>query len=118
MDRDTILKVNNRGETLFMRTTTDAAFAELMESANEHLTKAELAALLEQADSWGYTALMYHSQYGRSKLVRQLIAAGVDVNAKKLSGSGQDAPITALSLAERNGFTKVVKLLKDAGATE
>lgn len=64
-------------------------------------------------DREGKTALMYavKDSYNQQK-VRLLIEAGADVTAKDNNGN------TALSLAKQSGYTKIVQLLLDAGATE
>ncbi len=61
--------------------------------------------------SGGYTAIMFAAQNGYDDVVATLIAAGANVNVR--SGS-----TSALSLATRGNHTKVVELLKKAGATQ
>ncbi len=49
---------------------------------------------------------------GDSHIVRMLLVAGANVNAKDRNGSG------ALAVARDRGQTEVVELLKNAGARE
>jgi len=57
-----------------------------------------------------YTALILASRYGHIEIVKLLIVAGADVNAK--GGIGN----TALQGASRYGHTEMVKLLRAVGA--
>jgi ankyrin repeat protein len=57
------------------------------------------------------TALITAAYNGHTPVVRELLAAGADINAKL--GDGSFA--TALILASRNGHTDVVQLLEQAG---
>jgi len=65
----------------------------------------------------GFTALMYAAGYGRIEVVKELLAAGADVNARIKSNGW-----TALSMASRYSSStehqSVVKILKDNGAIE
>ena len=56
------------------------------------------------------TALMYASEFGRTELVRALLAAGARVDM--VTGSGE----TALSLANDKGFEEIQKLLQHAAS--
>ena len=57
-----------------------------------------------------YTALISASRYGRTRIVRVLIAAGADVNARDARGR------TALMWASYMGYRDVVDVLLAAGA--
>lgn len=61
------------------------------------------------ADTYGRTAIFYAAQGNHIDLVKQLIAAGADVNATADEG-------TALHIAAKKGFLDIVKLLVDAKA--
>lgn len=65
----------------------------------------------KNADGW--TAIILASREGHTDVVRTLITAKADVNAKE-RGLGQ----TALMFASENGHTEIVKLLKQVGAKE
>ena len=58
----------------------------------------------------GITALMRAAQNGQRDIVKALIEAKADVNAKNNDGD------TALIVAQRQNYTKMVHLLKSAGA--
>ena len=60
----------------------------------------------------GYTPLMMAARNNRPGLVSFLIAKGADVNARAKDGK------TPLALAQQEGHTDVVNLLKAGGATE
>lgn len=84
-------------------------------------------------DGYGMTALMHATMSGHTEIVNVFIKAGADVNAKN-NGDWSDLSIresvdlksdfeenygdTALMCATCLGHTNVIKLLKDAGATE
>jgi hypothetical protein len=59
----------------------------------------------------GITALMVAAQHGRTSIVEQLIKKGADINARCCGK-------TALKLAEENGHSGTVEVLKQAGAKE
>lgn len=61
----------------------------------------------------GCTALIVASVLGHTDVVRALLAAGADVNAK---GKGQYRTTTALKLTSEEGHSDVVEILKNAGA--
>ena len=61
---------------------------------------------------WGKTPLMTMSEWGSDIAVRALLEVGADVNMKNSRGA------TALSLAKKKRHTKVIELLKKAGAKE
>jgi len=61
-----------------------------------------------------YTPLMAASAEGREEVVRILIAAGADVNARELLWGGK----TALRYARENGHAGTAAMLVAAGATE
>lgn len=59
------------------------------------------------------TALMIIVRYWKDlSKVKMLLEAGTDINAVDNMGN------TALSLAKKAGYTEIVQLLLDAGATE
>jgi len=60
----------------------------------------------------GYTALICASEYGHTEIVKLLIEAGADVNARQWDDA------TALTYASREGHTEIVNLLIKAGAKE
>jgi ankyrin repeat protein len=60
----------------------------------------------------GYTCLMMAARNKAPDLVRFLVEKGADVNAKAKDGS------TALSLANKEKDSEMVKLLKEMGATQ
>ncbi len=60
----------------------------------------------------GFVALFWAARYGHDNFAKILIKHGADVNAKDKGG------ITALTWAATNQQTKVVRLLKEAGAKE
>jgi ankyrin repeat protein len=66
-----------------------------------------------QRKSEGRTALYVASQKGYTDIVKALIAAKADVNAKVHKG-GQT--YTALKIAEDKGNSEIVKLLREQGA--
>ena len=55
---------------------------------------------------------MVASQEGHAEVVKELISAGADVNARTKGTPG----ITALMFASKNGHTEIVNILKQAGA--
>jgi ankyrin repeat protein len=61
-------------------------------------------------DNWN--ALMIGAMTGRAEVVRMLLDAGADMNARDAYGE------TALSIATQLDRTEVVDLLKGRGATE
>ncbi len=65
---------------------------------------------INQADSRGYTPLMWASMDGRLKAARKLIEYGADVHARSKDG------LTALMYAQAHGYDEIVKLLKSHGA--
>jgi hypothetical protein len=60
----------------------------------------------------GYTALMSASENNHAEVVKELLKAGADVNAKTNDGT------TASMSASMKGHADIVELLKKAGATE
>jgi len=60
----------------------------------------------------GFVALFWAARYGHEAVAKVLIAHGADVNAKDKDGA------TALKWATANQQTKVVDILKEAGAKE
>ena len=58
----------------------------------------------------GYTSLMFAVRWGKIEVVKYLISAGADVNAMAKGGD------TPLSIAVEEGFTEIIKQLKEAGA--
>jgi ankyrin repeat protein len=58
----------------------------------------------------GYTALMAASEYGHTEIVKLLLEAGADVNARHWDDA------TALDFALEKGHTEIITLLKEAGA--
>ena len=58
----------------------------------------------------GYTALIEASRGGYTDIVKTLLGAGADVNAKTMGD------LTALILASRHGYTEIVQALIDKGA--
>jgi ankyrin repeat protein len=60
----------------------------------------------------GFAALIWAARYGHEGVAKVLITHGADVNAKDKEG------MTALRWATTNQQTKVVELLKEAGAKE
>ncbi|MCL4360769.1 ankyrin repeat domain-containing protein [Candidatus Dependentiae bacterium] len=67
---------------------------------------------VKATDDGGNTLLMWASIYGHERIVRLLIDAGADFNAK------DDSNVSVLMWAKIGGFPKIEKLLIDAGATE
>jgi hypothetical protein len=61
---------------------------------------------LDDKDEYGMTALMYAAKEGHEDIVRILLDEGADVN--KVCSK-----MTALNLAEQNGHTAIVELLKE-----
>ena len=57
-------------------------------------------------------ALLWHPDRQGAEVAGLLLAACADANARDKSGK------TALTLAEKRGFTKIAKALKARGATE
>lgn len=60
----------------------------------------------------GMTALMWATWTGRIETARLLLGRGASVNTKSVHGN------TALLLAEGNGWSDIVEVLKQAGAKE
>lgn len=58
------------------------------------------------------TPLMFAAQHGHDGIVRSLLEAGAEVNARG------DHGLTALGFAKQNGHRKTRKILEKAGATE
>lgn len=63
----------------------------------------------------GLTPLMFAAQAGSVEMVKILLAAGADVNAKMVV-DGEETDQTALQLAQNAGFEEVTQLLKSSGA--
>ena len=55
---------------------------------------------------------MFAAQHGHDGIVRSLLEAGAEVNARG------DHGLTALGFAKQNGHRKTRKILEKAGATE
>ena len=66
---------------------------------------------LKAKDNYGWTALIKAAEKDHTEIVKLLISAGVDVNAKS-----DNVCLTALILVAKNGNTEDVKLLLSAGA--
>lgn len=64
-------------------------------------------------DNNGWTALMFYSKKGCTVIVEELIKAGADVNVKEIYYNW-----TALRYAAFFGYTKIINLLRAAGAKE
>ncbi len=60
----------------------------------------------------GWSPLMYAVHHGNVDIVKELLAAGADVNLKTTRGD------TALKLAQQSSNAEVIQLLKQAGAKE
>ena len=89
--------------------------ADLLEAAKSGQTEKVLALIKAGADvnvkdKYGFTALMGSAGNGQTEAVKALIEAKADVNAKDKLGN------TALIVAVRYNYTKMVHLLKSAGA--
>lgn len=65
----------------------------------------------------GTTALMCAAMHGDVELVRLLISHGADVNADR-DVEADDPDDTALKLAKFRGHTRVVEILRQAGAVD
>lgn len=66
----------------------------------------------------GYTALHYAARNGQTEILKLLLSDGADVNAKnrKYYSSGyEDGNITPLDLANSEGHTEIIELLKKNG---
>ena len=61
-------------------------------------------------DFGGVTPLMWVAGYNHPDIARLLIEKGADVNARDRDG------LTALAIAEKEGFSEVVQILKKSGA--
>ena len=66
-------------------------------------------------NKFGVTPLIMASLLGHTDVVKLLLAAGADVNAKANKG-GED--YTALRIAKMRGHTQIIKLLTEHGAKE
>ena len=69
---------------------------------------------------WGPTGLtpfMMVALLGNSEPVQLLVQAGADVNQPHLI-NGNPSGLSALKMAQNNGFDEIVQLLKAAGAKE
>ncbi len=73
---------------------------------------AEKADVNARAKFNGTTALMHLAGGGHTELVKLLIKAKADVNAKDNQGR------TALQFAQNQNHAEIVKILKEAGATQ
>lgn len=62
---------------------------------------------VNQADQFGYTALMWAASHGNSEIAKLLVSGKADVNAQRRSGS------TALMRAASKGNADITKLLVD-----
>lgn len=67
---------------------------------------------IDAEDATGYTALMFAVRWGKIEVVKFLISAGADVNAKGKEDS------TPLGIANEEGYSDIAKLLRDSGAKE
>jgi len=67
---------------------------------------------IEAENANGYTALMFAARWGKIDVIKYLISVGADVNAKA------DEDASSLSIATEEGFTEIIELLKESGATE
>ena len=74
-------------------------------------TLIQTGADLNKKDIDGHTALISASYNGKTKIVKELIEAKVDLNLKSLNTYA-----TALICASSNGHTEIVKLLIEAKA--
>jgi ankyrin repeat protein len=72
---------------------------------------ADKGANINAKDHESTTPIFFACMYGHADAVRLLIELGADVNAQA-AGLGR----TPMSLAETNGHTEIVQILKDAGA--
>jgi len=68
-------------------------------------------------DNQGMTALMMATVSGSAQTVEYLLGRGANPNASTTIGIGT-SKVTALSLARSKNNEKLIKLLRDAGATE
>lgn len=67
--------------------------------------------------NWGYTALMMAVQNGEKETVKLLISKGADVNIKYEDGDTNQTTLAwAEFWAEARRETKIVQILRDAGA--
>uniref|UniRef100_A0A0G4FVZ8 Uncharacterized protein n=1 Tax=Chromera velia CCMP2878 TaxID=1169474 RepID=A0A0G4FVZ8_9ALVE len=76
---------------------------------------------VNKCDDWGFSALMYSCQYGRTECVEGLLGANAAVNTQVSFEWRHENPAghrgwTALMLACERGDTQIVRLLLDAGA--
>jgi ankyrin repeat protein len=67
---------------------------------------------MNAARSDGATPLMFAAGAGKSELVRMLLAAGAEVNARLGDGT------TALAWAKQHGYPQTAELLRQAGGRE
>jgi len=74
--------------------------------------KTLIAGRLNVRDECGRTALMRAAYDGSTDVVKSLISKGADVNAKDLWD------VTALIMATARGRVEIVRILKEAGASE
>lgn len=67
-------------------------------------------------DSWGMTPLMWAARHGRVSTTKFLLSkqAQLDLLSDRLS----NGRLTALGFAERDGHAEIVRLLRQAGATQ
>lgn len=67
---------------------------------------------IEAGDANGYTAIMFAVRWGNMDVTKFLISVGADVNIES------DENISPLSIAAEEGYSEIIELLKEAGATE
>ena len=90
-------------------------FGKLLSEEDEALLKGNLFGGGIQK---GYTALHYAARNGQAEILKLLLSNGADVNAKNqkyYSSGNEDGDITPLDLANSEGHTEIIELLKKNG---